>query len=67
MAEAEDELADLRKDLEGVVKQIDAHHREEDVRQERRQGNGPWDGTGSGYGGCGGGGGGQFGRGWGQG
>ena len=40
LAKAQDDLADLRKDLEGVVNQIDAHHREEDARRERRQGNG---------------------------
>ena len=38
VAEAEDDLSILRRDMQGLVNQIDAHHREDDARLERSQG-----------------------------
>ena len=38
VAEAEDDLSILQQGMKGLVNQIDAHHREDDARQERSQG-----------------------------
>ena len=37
VAEAEDDLLILQQEMEGLADQIDAHHREDDARQERSQ------------------------------
>ena len=38
VAEAEDDLSILQQEMNVLVNQIDAHHREDDARRERRSG-----------------------------
>ena len=38
VAEAEDDLSILQQEMKGLADQIDAHHREDDARRERSQG-----------------------------
>ena len=38
VAEAENDLSILQQQMKGLASQIDAHHREDDARRERRKG-----------------------------